>query len=185
MDEHPAALTRFDVAIIDPPWPIEKLDRDVRPNQAEVDYATMDADALRAFADEEVRAIAGDACHLFMWTTQKFLPLALELVERAGFTYCVTMVWHKSGGFQPVGLPQYNCEFVVYARKGAPAFVDTEDFPCCFGGQRREHSRRPVEFFHLIRRVTAGRCIDMCAREPREGFDLWGDETAMAARGHG
>jgi len=34
-----------------------------------------------------------------MWTTQKFLPAALRLVEKFGFRYVLLMVWRKSGGF--------------------------------------------------------------------------------------
>ena len=53
------------------------------------------------------------------------LPLALRLIEHYGFSYLLTMVWHKPGGFQPFGLPQYNCEFVIYARRGAPSLYRT------------------------------------------------------------
>ena len=135
----PAPLGKYDVAIIDPPWPMEKIDRDVRPNQAEVDYRTMDEDGLRTFG-ETIKAIAADDCHLFLWATQRFLPLAFRLIDEWGFRYGgFVMGWHKPGGFQPVGLPQFNLEHVVYGRRGLPAFVDTKAFPACFDGARREH----------------------------------------------
>ena len=36
----------FDVVVIDPPWPMQKIDRDERPNQAEFDYPIMTIDEL-------------------------------------------------------------------------------------------------------------------------------------------
>jgi transcriptional regulator with XRE-family HTH domain len=71
----------FETIIIDPPWPMAKIERDVRPNQAPFDYRTMSADELREFA-ATVKAMAAEDCHLFMWTTAKFFPLALALVVR-------------------------------------------------------------------------------------------------------
>jgi N6-adenosine-specific RNA methylase IME4 len=162
----------YDVIVIDPPWPMQKIERDVRPHQAGFDYPTMDEEELQEFP---VPDMAAEDCHLFLWTTHKFLPMALRLAEEWGFRYVCTFVWHKPGGFQPIGLPQYNC------RKGSPAFVDTKAFPTCFEAARREHSRKPDEFYETIARVTAGRRIEVFAREPRPGFELFGNETARFA----
>jgi N6-adenosine-specific RNA methylase IME4 len=170
----------YETIVLDPPWPMEKIERDVRPNQVAFDYPTMSEDELRKFGSTLNRMAAPD-CHLFMWTTQKFLPLALRLVEAYGFRYVLTMTWHKAGGYQPTGLPQYNCEFVVYARKGSPKFVSTQGFFCCFNGPRREHSRKPDEFFDIIRLVTGGPRVDVFSREAREGFAQYGNETAKFA----
>jgi len=170
----PAPTGRYSVIIIDPPWPMEKIERDVRPNQVGFDYPTMSEDEMAAFP---LASIAADDAHLFCWTTHKFLPMALRLVDAWGFRYCLTMVWHKAGGFQPIGLPQYNCEFAIYARRGAPRFIDTKAFPACFEAPRREHSRKPDEFYDLIRRVTDGSRIEVFSREARAGFEQYGDEA--------
>lgn len=167
---------KFNVIIIDPPWPMQKIERDLRPNQVAFEYPTMSEPELYAFSDT-VQAMAADDCHIFMWTTQKFLPLSLALMEPWGFRYVLTMVWHKPGGFQPIGLPQYNCEFAIYGRRGSPKFVDTKAFNCCFSAPRHEHSRKPDEFYDLVRRVTDGRRIDVFSRERRDGFDQFGNET--------
>ena len=40
----------------------------------------------------------------------------------------------------------------------------------------REHSRKPDEFYDLVREVSPGPRIDVFSREKREGFDQWGNE---------
>jgi len=168
---------RYTTVVIDPPWPMKKIEREVRPNQVEFDYPTMDYEQLRAWGRKHVQPIMSDDCHFFMWTTHKFLPMALRLFDDYGVKYVLTMVWHKPGGFQPVGLPQYNCEFVIYGRVGAPKFIDTKAFNVCFEAPRAEHSRKPDAFYDLVRRVTDVGRIDIFSREKREGFDQLGNEA--------
>jgi N6-adenosine-specific RNA methylase IME4 len=168
---------KFETMVVDLPWPTQKIERETFPRQIVTDYPTMTEAELFAFK-ATIEAKAADKCHGFFWTTQKFLPLALRLIEHYGFQYILTMVWHKPGGFQPFGLPQYNCEFVIYARRGSPCFIDTKAFNCCFQAPRREPSRKPDFFYDLVRRVTAGPRIDMFSREPRKGFAQFGNEPA-------
>ena len=162
----------YDVLVIDPPWPMQKIERDCRPNQVEFDYPTMEEPELAALA-----LPAADNCHVWVWTTHRFLPMAFRLLDAWRLNYVCTFVWHKPGGFQPVGLPQFNCEFALYARRGSPAFVETKALPTCFNADRGGHSVKPAEFYAMVARVTAGRRLDMFGRRTIEGFDSWGKEV--------
>lgn len=162
----------YDVLVIDPPWPMEKIDRDCRPNQSAFDYPTMSEDELA-----EMKLPCKANAHVWVWTTHKFLPMTLRLLDAWGLKYVCTFVWHKPGGFQPIGLPQYNCEFAVYCRKGSPKFVDTKAFNACFQAPRTKHSEKPESFYDVLRRVTDGSRIDIFNRREIKGFDSWGNEA--------
>lgn len=170
----------YDVIVIDPPWDIKKISREVAPNQsdnmgaeiAELAYPTMTVDEIKRFD-----LPAADNCHVFLWTTQKYLPTAFDIFKDWEVRYVLTFVWHKPGGFQPYGLPQYNCEFMLYGRIGKPEFIDTKDFFCCFDAPRTGHSAKPQSFYELLTRTTRGKRIDIFSRREIDGFEVWGNEV--------
>lgn len=168
-----AAQGVYDVLTIDPPWKIEGPFRSAssagyRPMQ----YSTMSVEEIK-----ELKIPCADDCHVFLWTTQKFLRAAFDVLDAWELEYVCTFVWAKNGGPQVLGLPQYDAEFFLYARKGKPKFIDTKNFFTVLNAKRQGHSAKPEEFYDMIRRVTAGRRLDMFNRRKIEGFDSWGNEA--------
>jgi hypothetical protein len=65
----------YNVVVIDPPWPMQKIEREVRPNQTGLDYPVMTLDDISL-----IEIPAAESCHLWLWTTHKFLPDALTIL---------------------------------------------------------------------------------------------------------
>lgn len=164
----------YRTVVIDPPWPMTKIPREVRPMQHGFDYPTMSVDEIAAM---DIGARLNDDSFVFLWTTQKFLPSAFDILKGWGLDYRFTMVWHKPGGIQIYNYPQFNCEFVIVGSKGSPEFVDTKAFNAAFNADRQGHSVKPDEFYDLLRRVTAGPRMDMFSRRKIDGFEIWGNQA--------
>lgn len=163
---------KYDVIVIDPPWQMKKIERDVAPDQVGFDYPTMTIEEIKNF-----ELPSEDNCHVFMWITQKHHRHGFDIFDSWGVKFICEFVWHKNGGFQPFGLPQFNHEYVMYGRIGTPQFADFKNFFTCFNAKRTGHSAKPEEFYDTLRRVTAGKRIDIFNRRDIEGFDKWGNEA--------
>jgi N6-adenosine-specific RNA methylase IME4 len=163
---------KYSCIVIDPPWQMQKIEREERPNQMGFDYPTMSEKELEEFP---LPALAADNCHLYLWVTQKHLPLALRLAEHWGFKYQCIMTWVKNVGFTPFSW-MYTTEHVLFCTKGSlPLLAIGKRLD--FGGKVREHSRKPDEFYNLVKEVSPGPRIDVFSREKRDGFKQYGNEV--------
>jgi len=81
----------------------------------------------------------------------------------------------KNGGFTPFSF-MYNTEHVLFGQVGNLPLLKM-GVRLSFEGRRREHSRKPEEFYEIVWQVSPKPRIDLFARQRREGFDAWGNET--------
>lgn len=163
---------RYRCLVIDPPWPMQKIGREVRPNQVTVDYPTMTLQQIAALPVGDLAT--EDGCHVYLWTTHKHLPAALGMFDAWGVRYQCLMTWVKNVGFTPFSW-MYSTEHVLFGRLGN-LDLERNGLRLDFAAKVREHSRKPDEFYDLVRQASPGPRLEMFARESRDGFAAWGNE---------
>jgi N6-adenosine-specific RNA methylase IME4 len=131
----------------------------------------------------DINGISGDRCWLFLWTTQKYLYVAKDVLEGWGFRHLLTMVWEKTYG-RSSGMPLYgfrwNAEFVlVGVNFKAPLWPEMKLIPAVFQAPNVRHSEKPDLFYDMVCKLGKHK-IDLFARKLRDGWDSWGDEIPSA-----
>ena len=149
---------------------------------------------LDEIAALDVPGILDDDAFVFLWTINRFIRDAYDLLNAWGLRYMCMMAWHKPGGPKPVGYPTYNLEHILVAKRGKPKFLDTKDFRTAnfWEAPRNYHAApgawgrqivnctKPEGFYDLLRRVTPEPRIDLFSRRLIDGFDGWGNELEVS-----
>lgn len=161
--------------VIDPPWPMKKSNRTARPNQKRMDYNVMPLGEIKRFPLHKF--ISVDGCHVYLWTTHKHLPDAFDVFKTWGVNYHCTLTWVKNVGFTPFTW-MFSTEFVLFGLMGNLAVIK-KGIRTDFRGKVREHSRKPDEFYEIVKRVSPEPRVDIFSREKRDGFDQYGFEVDM------
>ena len=163
---------KYRTIVIDPPWDVEKILRDVRPNQDVFEYATMNVEQISQLP---IPTLAyEDGCHVYLWTTHHYLPDAFKIFEAWGVKYQCLMTWVKNVGFTPFSW-MYSTEHVLFGRIGSLPLLKN-GIRLDFQADVREHSRKPDIFYNIVQQASPEPRIDMFSREKRDGFNQYGNE---------
>lgn len=121
-----------------------------------------------------------EGCHLYLWTTNNFLPDALEVVKAWGFQYVTMITWLKD----KVGLGQYYrgiTEHCIFARAGMLPYKYVDGMRAQgvtgFIEPKRAHSVKPDQMREMIERVSYAPRVELFARTYPQGWDVWGNEV--------
>lgn len=176
----PLSPLAYDVIVADPPWTFELYSEAGEEKSAQAHYDCMSTEEIAALP---VGHLARADCLLLMWTTGWAMAtgVALRVVTAWGFSPVTEIVWAKRtrNGHLRMG-PGYRArtmhEPILLGTVGSPRH---KPFPSIFDGLAREHSRKPDEFYSLVRAHTpdAFRRADLFSRETRDGFEGWGREA--------
>lgn len=181
----------FGCILADPPWSFKTYSgKTGTPHRsAEDHYVTTPTAELCKIPVKDI--VAKDAA-LFMWVTSSHVPDALQLAEAWGFKFkTIAFIWVKMpsdggqmGFFAPA--PKYRIGMGYWTRQqGEICLLFTRGKPKrlsmgvrqIIAEPRRQHSRKPDETHERVQALVGGPYLEMFAREPREGWTVWGNQT--------
>ena len=169
---------KYQIITVDPPWPIQKIRKRVRPNQIDIDYPMM---SLSEISELPINQIADNICILFLWTIDKYLFNSKEILEGWGFKYHLTMAWDKTNGLAMYGFNRQT-EFILVGLKGKhEAYPIRKTIRTSFTAKSPYHSAKPDKFYAMLD-ILDGDRIDIFARKKRDtlfgkDWDVWGNEV--------
>lgn len=163
----------YKTIVIDPPWPGPGEHRSMKGGGVTlIPYQTMTGIQLAAM---QIADIVADGGQLWMWTTSRNFVDAGLLLQLWGFRYAGMFIWKKPPNLGP--WIRHDSEFLMRGTlPGAeiilPAPVQTHEWP-----RPKRHSEKPPEAYRMIEEFSPGPRIDIFARQPRPGFDAWGNQA--------
>ena len=171
---------KYATVVIDPPWymPPSGLTGEINgrksPHTNPLPYEGMTIEQIAAMP---VASVLETDCTLFLWTVNKFIRDAFDILDQWGLKYSFTMTWMKTKGIQYPGSPCFNTEWIVVGKQGKPKFLSTVAFSAGNIWKSGGHSEKPEGFYDLLRRVSPAPRLDIFGRRRIAGFDSWGDEA--------
>lgn len=161
---------KYQCIVLDPPWSYgTKFSATGR--RVANPYPEMSQEELK-----ELEILSEDDSVMFLWTTQRFIWDAKELLEHWGFNYRSMIVWDK----EQMGmgdLLRMQCEFCLIGIKGKPLLNNPNNIRDIIREPRREHSRKPEAFYEIVNTLCVGSKIEYFSRTEREGWKSFGNET--------
>ncbi len=153
----------FQVIVADPPWRYECGNS--------LPYPTMDIAEIKSLP---VRDLAADNAILWLWTTNSHLRVAFDVVEAWGFEYKTLLTWVKDR----MGTGEWlrgQTEHCLLAARGKPVFLHGNETTALHTA-RREHSRKPEEFYSVVEATCPGAKVELFSRQQRSNWVGYGND---------
>jgi N6-adenosine-specific RNA methylase IME4 len=173
---------KYKTIYADPPWP-ERGGGKIKRG-ADRHYPLMRIEDIAALPVMDLADPEG--CHLYLWTTNNYLPAALEVMAAWGFRYITTITWTKDRA----GLGQYFrglTEHCLFGVRGKVPYkiIDgkRQQGTTGFYAPKGRHSQKPEEMRQMIEKVSYGPRIELFARQIAPGWDAWGNEIGKLDAG--
>lgn len=107
---------KYEIIYTDPAWQIKKTKRKTRTNQIDMDYPMMTLEEIKK-THELASALCEDKHNIFMWTIEKYLPQAEQIMKELGYEVHVRFIWDKGNGLAPAYTVRYAHEYLVWFKR--------------------------------------------------------------------
>lgn len=173
----------YNSIVIDPPW-FYQLRKDDKTHRNRIPYPPMKIEQILALPIPDLCDKQGTV--LWLWFTNNHMIEAADCIRHWGFELKTILTWEKvsKAGTTRIGTGHWlrNCtEHCILATKGSvTSFSHSKKLtnePTILKAPRREHSRKPEEFYALVEHLCEGTKLEMFARQQRKGWDAWGNEV--------
>jgi len=167
-------MTDYHTIYADPPWEQKKAGKwNKHAIARELPYPTMTVDEIIRLP---ICELADEGCHLWLWTTNQYLPAGFEVMKAWGFKYLSPITWVKPSGFGNYFVSV--TQTLLFGYKGKCLFPLARYKPTVVHtGLPKRHSQKPTEFYDLIESISPGARLELFARDKRAGWDCWGNEV--------
>lgn len=123
-----------------------------------------------------VEKIADENAILWLWTTNAHVRSAFDIIEAWGFEYKSMLTWVKDRMGTGEWLREQT-EHCLLCARGEPVFLYGKH-TTVMEAVRREHSRKPEEFYELVETTCPGSRVELFCRQTRSGWSAHGNDTA-------
>lgn len=177
------AGVQFRTILADPPWRFTNRTGKMAPEHRRLSrYGTMSLGEITALP---VREAATETAHCYLWVPNALLPEGIEVLRAWGFEYKSNIVWHKirkDGGSDGRGVGFYFrnvTELVLFGVRGknARTLRPGRTQVNLLATRKREHSRKPDEFYDIVEACSPGPFLELFARGTRPQWTAWGNQA--------
>jgi N6-adenosine-specific RNA methylase IME4 len=195
----------FKTIVIDPPWKKSTGGVGNATLQPSTHYLVQTrAEIVGTVSNWLAQNSVAPEAHMYMWTVNSFTAgkdqgviAALDVCNQLGFKPVTLIPWVKSnvGSPTPYGMRYTEmCIFAVRYRKGLgkrtrySGTTEIESVPNGKGlcsskdfilANRRQHSRKPEEFYKWVEMRSKGPYLDLYSRTSRPGWTGIGNQTGL------
>lgn len=155
-------------------------------------YPTMPLHEIKSLP---VYELAAADCALLLWTSPPFIAQSLDIMKAWRFRFVsIGFTWLKmkkstsdqlfldKDVFISLGhTTRKSSEVCLLGKRGRPQRLN-RDVAEVIIAARREHSRKPDEFFRRAERLYPGPRLEMFSRQDRVGWSVFGNQTGKFNR---
>ena len=157
-------------------------------------YPTMPLGDIKALP---VYELAADDCALLLWTSPPFLAQSLAIMAAWRFRFVsIGFTWLKlrrhaademfmdKDVFRSLGhTTRKSSEVCLLGKRGRPPRLNKNVQEVILAA-RREHSRKPQQFFDRCEKLYPGPYLELFGRQQRKGWTVWGNQSDKFGEQH-